>query len=73
MVKDFHSISMAGSKYSWEQADIRANSLNLDRSEYVQQLIEKDLDGKQKDYRFIDIIMMCVLFVIVLLLMLVVL
>ena len=71
--KDCHTISMKGSKYSWNHADERANQLNLKRSVYIYQLVEKDLDGKKRDYRFIDIVMVCILFVIVLLLMVVVL
>lgn len=67
MVKDCHTISMDGSKYSWEQADKRANQLNLKRSEYIYQLVEKDLDGKKRDYRLVDVITVCILCVIVLL------
>ena len=73
MVFGGHTISMDGSKYSWEDVDERARQLNFTRSKYTQRLYEKDLDGKKRDYRFVDIVMMCVLFVIVLLLMLVVL
>jgi hypothetical protein len=69
MVKDCHTISMDGSKYSWEQADKRADQLDLERSEYIYQLVEKDIDGKKRDYRIIDIIVVCILFVIILLLM----
>ena len=71
MEKDCHTISMDGSKYSWDQADRRAESLNFKRSKYVQYLIEKDIDGKKRDYRFIDVVMLCLLFVIVLLFILV--
>jgi len=59
---------MDGSKYCWEQADERAEQINFKkRSEYIQYLVEKDIDGKKKDYRFIDIVIMCILFVILLL------
>lgn len=71
MARDCHTVSMDGSKYTWEHVDTRTKHLNLKRSEYVQQLIERDLDGKEKDYRFIDIVMVCILFVILLLLMVV--
>jgi len=73
MVFGGHTISMDGSKYTWEHADKRIKQLNLTRSKYVQQLIEKDLDGKRGDYRLIDVVSLCILFVIVLLLMMVVL
>jgi len=59
---------MDGSKYCWDQADERAKQLNFKRSRYIQKLVEKDLDGKKKDYRFIDIVIVCILTVIVLLL-----
>jgi hypothetical protein len=71
MVFGGHTISMDGSKYTWEHTDERIKQLNLTRSKYVQQLIEKDIDGKKRDYRFIDIVSLCILFVIVLLLMMV--
>jgi len=69
MVFGGHTISMDGSRYSWDQVDVRIKELNLTRSKYVQLLIEKDFDIKKRNYRFIDIVMMCLLFVIVLLLM----
>jgi len=58
---------MDGSKYSWDEVNERIKQLNLTRSKYVQLLIEKDLDGKRRDYRFIDVVILCLLFVIVLL------
>ena len=67
MVFGGHTISMDGSKYSWDEVNERIKQLNLTRSKYVQLLIEKDLDGKRRDYRFIDVVILCLLFVIVLL------
>ena len=38
--RDAASISMGSSKYTWDEIDLRANSLNLDRSKYIQKLVE---------------------------------
>ena len=70
MVSISHAISMP--EKTWEEIDLRLNRLNLTRSGYLQLLVEKDLDSKKRDYRFIDVVMMCILFVIILLLVMVV-
>lgn len=42
-----HTISMASSKYGWEDVDERAKQLGMDRSKYIQSLAEKDLSHKR--------------------------
>jgi len=67
------SISMASSKYTWDDVDKRAEELRLDRSKYSQMLYELDLDykllsnpivldwirkGRKNTTRFIDILIL---------------
>jgi hypothetical protein len=41
--RDTVTVSMGSSKHTWDEIDSRANSLNLDRSKYIQTLVELDL------------------------------
>lgn len=47
MPQDIASISMDGSSLSWKEIDAKAKKLNMDRSEYVQSLAEKDFKKKR--------------------------
>ena len=67
VMSDTQGISMASSKYSWEDVARRAKELNIDRSKYVQHCIEKDLD-KRRFVTPIEVIMLLSLAVITLLL-----
>ena len=69
MVSISHAISMP--EETWEQIETRTNQLRFTRSGYLQLLVENDLDKKKIDYRFIDIVILCVLSVFALLLVLV--
>lgn len=40
---DGRSISLAGCNKTWDDVEARANQLNLDRSKYIQQLVETDI------------------------------
>lgn len=41
--RDTVTVSMGSSKHTWDEIDSRAVSLNLDRSKYIQALVELDL------------------------------
>jgi len=69
---DAHSISMAASKLSWEDVDKRARSIGFNgRSQYIQYLVEKDINRSRIDEKYITWVLMSITFVMVLLLLLV--
>lgn len=45
VMTDTHTISMATSRYTWEDVDRKAKKLNLDRSSYIQRTVERDMNG----------------------------
>jgi len=69
---DTHTISMEGSKYSWADADHRVNHLNKKtRSEYIQFLVERDIDRYNIKIGFTEVILIIILAMVSLLLTLV--
>lgn len=69
---DTHTISMEGSKYSWDDADHRVNRLNKKtRSEYIQFLVERDIDRYNIKIGFTEVILIIILAMVSLLLTLV--
>ena len=64
MQEHIRTISMAKSKYTWDDIDNRAHKLNMDRSEYLQGLVEKDLNRKI-DVKKIDIVIVLLVFVVI--------
>lgn len=71
--KDCHTISMDGSKLSWKDADERAKQIGFkERSQYVQYLIERDIEHKRfENIKIREIIMFMMLALIVLMLVMV--
>ena len=55
---DVRTISMDGSVFSWDDAEVKIKKLNMDRSEYVQKLIETDLRKKKNRFNIRDIVML---------------
>ena len=65
------TVSLAGSKnVTWELVDKHAEKLGLDRSTYIQQLVEQDIYPKKykKIRSLTDIIIILLCFVIIILL-----
>ena len=71
MVQDIRTISMDKSKYSWDDVDIKVKKQSMDRSEYIQKLIEKDLEKKYKRPKITEIIMLLFLALITMLILVV--
>ena len=72
VVKDYHSISMAGCKYDWVDFDLDASQHNMNRSQFMQHLYIKFKEKK----RFVEVriaeVLMLLLMVVILLLLIVV-
>ena len=58
LMTDVRTISMDGSVFSWDDAEVKIKKLNMDRSEYVQKLIETDLRKKKNRFNLRDIVML---------------
>ena len=61
MPDDFHTISMAGSKYNYGDVDARVKELGFkDRSKYFQFLVQEDIERKKtiKDYFSLEILLL---------------
>ena len=59
---------MDGSIFSWDDVEVKTKKLNMDRSGYVQKLIENDLRKKKNRFNFHDIVMLlCFALIIVIL------
>jgi len=65
---DTHTISMDASKLSWEDVDKRARSIGFKkRSQYIQYLVEKDIERKRFENIKITEIMMLIMMAAILL------
>ena len=52
MVEAHHSISMSGSKLSWDDVDKHSKSVGFrERSKYIQYLVEKDIYKTKHDFK----------------------
>ena len=58
LMTDVRTISMDGSVFSWDDVEVKTKKLNMDRSEYVQKLIETDLRKKKNRFNIRDIVML---------------
>jgi len=70
---DTHTISMAASKLSWEDVDKRVKSIGFNnRSQYIQYLVEKDLEKKRfENIRITEVMLLIMMSVIILMLVLI--
>lgn len=59
MQEDHHSISMAGSKYSWEDVDKDARKTSMNRSQFFQHLYTTFKEKKKRiDIRIAEILLL---------------
>jgi len=70
---DHHSISMAASKLSWEDVDKRVKQIGFNnRSQYIQYLVEKDIEKKRfENVKITEIMMLMMMAAILLMLVLI--
>ena len=70
---DCHTISMASSKLSWEDVDERVRQVGFNnRSQYIQYLVEKDIERKRfENVKITEIMMLMMMAVIILMLVLI--
>jgi len=66
MRDDYHTISMASSEYTWDDVDKRIKETgSRNRSQYIQNLIENDLNPKKR-VKIIEVVILLILAIIVL-------
>jgi len=52
-MRDFHTISLAGGKHNWDKVEERMKELQLSsKSEYVQQLVDKDINMSHNRWKY---------------------
>lgn len=62
LVSTHHSISMLGSKLTWDEVDKHLQSIGFkERSKYIQYLVEKDIYRTKQDFKQILVIVILLL------------